>query len=124
MTDHANRLWELLGELGARPEQIIPPNERDWWAWKQSGSAFVSPMFKSQALAILCNAARRACDDRELVFENDGGCPIYTIRTSGQIREDIGEYLILPEDDMDYESALIASLEWIIEQRKPSNPES
>jgi hypothetical protein len=117
MTDHANRLWELLGELEARPEQIIPPNKRNWWAWKESGSAFVSPMFKSQALAILCNAARRVCDDNELIFENDGGCPIYTIRTFGQILHDIGEYIVSPEDELEYELALISGLEHIIEQR-------
>jgi hypothetical protein len=117
MTDHANRLWELLGELEARPDELLLSDpcegEEYWWNGHD-------PIDDEHAHAILCNAARRVCDANSVRID-------WALESGGRI---ISYGVVDPKGNMiadcvdDYESTLITGLEWIIEQRKPSNPES
>jgi hypothetical protein len=123
MTDHANRLWELLGELEARPEGLSeattimeglsdPPVRLsplfEWKGWNIDDEA---------ALAILRDAARRVCDRAGIILENDGGSPVYEARSK---YHGLKNYIVRPSgDDLEYEPTLIRCLEWIIKQRNP-----
>jgi hypothetical protein len=119
MTDHANRLWELLGELEARPEELLlsDPCEGEGYWWDGH-----DPVDDANALAILCDAARRVCDQHGIILENDGGSPVYEARSK---YHGLKNYIVRPSgDNLEYKPTLIRCLEWIIKQRKPSNPES
>ena len=121
MTGHANRLWELLGELEARPEGLYCSDTREGW-WNDEGLWTENIVLDSHALAILRDAARRVCDRHGVILENDGGSPVYEARSK---YHGLKNYIVRPSgDDLEYEPTLIRCLEWIIQQRKASNPES
>jgi hypothetical protein len=103
MTDHANRLWELLGELEARPKTL----DRMHGNWYCGG--FLIPF--AAAHMMVADAARRVCDANGIVME------CHRLRSEYFPRK-YQEYLT--PDLVDYESALIAGLEWIIAEKAES----
>jgi hypothetical protein len=111
MSDHAQQLHARLTTLVRVPEGLrmldepcgpvkLPP----LWYYDDFN---ISP---DAALAILRDAARRECDEHAITIETD--------------EDDDGEWFVIhdkvnpdfAEDADDYESALIAGLDWIIEQ--------
>ncbi len=110
MTNHANRLWELLGELEARPEGMSYNGSHYYEADQQGHWQWVSDR---NALAILRDKARRVLDAAFIRID-------WAVESRGQI---VLWAVVGSDDEMiadcveSYESALIAGLEHIIEQR-------
>jgi hypothetical protein len=113
--DHANRLWELLGELGARPEGLYCSDTREGW-WNDEGLWTENIVLDDHALAILCNAARRVLDANSVRID-------WALESGGKI---ISYGVVDPKGNMiadcvdDYESALVAGMEWIVASKAES----
>jgi hypothetical protein len=108
MTDHANRLWELLGELGARPGTMECDDDEN-----VVSAGTWEPVEESIALAILRDESRRVLDAAFIRID-------WAVESRGQI---VLWAVVGSDDEMiadcveSYESALIAGLEHIVEQR-------
>ncbi|HEY7822787.1 MAG TPA: hypothetical protein VIG24_08145 [Acidimicrobiia bacterium] len=107
----AQRLYDLLGRLGARP------NELKWHIayglYRDEGES----LHPDDALAILRDAARRVCDDEMVEISWDVISERKITHWCVEYRP-CNEYDLIAENCESYESALIAGLEWIAEQPK------
>jgi hypothetical protein len=120
MTNPHKTLHDRLTTLGKVPEGLHKGIVSDW------RDTIHRPITRMNALAILRDAARRVCD-----WEGRGLFHIFAPATPPR---DMGEYVVewfvdddgdlFDEDDTptsvfpDYESALIAGLDYLIEQRE------
>lgn len=116
--DKHKRLYDLLGELGARPDGLHW-DDIEGWTRGEDGNRYEDGVSPDHALAILRDAARRVCDD----------CPDFDLSKYAPGIEGWGQYYAIawyydedmePLDESEYENeiydtyelALIAGLEW------------
>jgi hypothetical protein len=104
LIEQANALHARLTTLGKVPEGLsLVCNE-----WRRVSGSHSFTVSKGHALAILRDAARRECDEWGVdINPPEGNLDWHGV--NGWDRTDFGHDT--------YESALIAGLDWIIEQR-------